>query len=98
MTTTQEDPRAQLAKMDAEVKAAREKADMLEKEHEAKRKELLTKLRKEDLEDVRNKCKLHGFTATELRGFLKTKGAGKKVAATKSAPRKTAGRGKKQQA
>lgn len=98
MATETQDPRALLAKMDEEVKAAKEKAEKLEKDNEAKRKEILSKLRKEDLEDVRNKCKMHGFTATELRGYLKTKGGGSKAAGTKSVAKKTTGRGKKQSA
>jgi hypothetical protein len=76
MATEQLDARTQLAKMEAEEKAARDKADQLVAENAKKRKELLEKLRAADLEDVKDKCKLHGFTASELRGVLKTRGGG----------------------
>jgi hypothetical protein len=91
MATETQNPREMLAKMEAEEKAAREKADKLAKENEEKKKALLAKLRDDDLEDVKNKCKLHGFTATDLRGALKTKGKGgvRKTAASKSTARKT---------
>jgi hypothetical protein len=94
MATEQVDARALLAKMEAEEQAAREKADKLEQENEKKRKELLAKLREEDLADVKAKCKLHGFTASDLRGVLKTKGGGKRTAAKKSTTRKTTARKK----
>ena len=42
-----------------------------------------------DLETVKKLCKQHGFTATNLRGFLATKGKGK-VAKKNVAPKKTA--------
>lgn len=94
MATDTQDPRELLAKMEAEEKAAREKADKLAEENDKKRKELLDKLREADLADVIAKCKLHGFTATDLRGALKTKGGGRKTAARKSTGRKTTGRGR----
>lgn len=78
------DPRQQLAKMEAEIEAARKKADELEAANKAKRDELLKQLRESDLADVIAKCKMHGFTATDLRGALKTKGA-----SAKSTPRKS---------
>lgn len=89
MTNEKQDPRELLAKMQAEEEEARLKAEKIAAENEVKRKELLAKLREEDLDDVREKCKLHGFTATDLRGFLKVKGGGKKTAARKTAARKT---------
>jgi hypothetical protein len=79
------DPRQQLAKMEAEIAAARKKAEELEATNTAKRDELLKQLRTDDLADVIAKCKMHGFTATDLRGALKTKGA----SATRT-PRKSA--------
>jgi hypothetical protein len=91
MATEQLDARQQLAKMEAEVKAAQDKAKKAEEDFEAKSKELKAKLRDDDLADVIAKCKLHGFTATDLRGALKTKGGGRKTAARKST-RKTTGR------
>jgi hypothetical protein len=93
MTDTQ-DPRAILAKMEAEEQAARDKAEKLAEENEKKRKELLAKLRDDDLKDVIDKCKMHGFTATDLRGALKTKGGGRKTVARKSTARKTSTRAK----
>jgi hypothetical protein len=44
-----------------------------------------------DLETVRKLCKQHGFTATNLRGYLATKGkvAKKTVATKKTAAKKT---------
>jgi hypothetical protein len=89
MATDNQDPRDLLAKMEAEEKAAREKAEKLAAENAKKKEELLAKLRADDLADVIAKCKLHGFTATDLRGALKTKGGGRKTAARKSTARKT---------
>ena len=94
MATDTQDPRELLAKMEAERNAAQEKARKAEEEFEAKSKALLEKLRDADLADVIAKCKLHGFTATDLRGALKTKGGGRKTAARKSTARKTTGRGR----
>jgi hypothetical protein len=91
MATEKLDPRAALAKMEAEETAARAAADKLAEENAAKRKELLESLREDDLKDVRKKCELHGFTATDLRGALKTKGA-KKATPRKSTARKTTAR------
>jgi len=86
--TDKEDPRATLARMEAEEKAAREKADTLATDNAKKREELLAQLRADDLADVIAKCKMHGFSATDLRGALKVKGA-RKATPRKSAPRKT---------
>lgn len=36
--------------------------------------EVKKKTRDADLETVKKLCKTHGFTATQLRGFLKVKG------------------------
>ena len=91
MATEKLDPRAALAKMEAEEKAVREAADKLTEENDKKRKELLNSLREADLADVLEKVKLHGFTATDLRGVLKTKGA-RKATPRKSAPRKSTAR------
>lgn len=73
-----------IAQMEAAEKAAREKADRIAEENAAKKEELLKQLRDADLEDVRSKCTLHGFTATDLRGALKVKGGGRKPATRKS--------------
>ncbi len=59
---------------------------------------LLKSSKKDDLALVRKLCKQHGFTATLLRGCLKTRGQGKesgdaaekKPAAKKPAAKKTA--------
>ncbi|MFM1906614.1 MAG: hypothetical protein RLZZ591_291 [Pseudomonadota bacterium] len=90
------DPRALLAKMDAEEKAVADAAAKLATDNEKKRKEILAKLRDSDLEDVKAKCKMHGFTASELRGALKVKGAAKKATPRKSPANKTTARAKKQ--
>lgn len=79
-----QDPRELLAKMEAEEQAARKKADELEQQNKERKEALLKKLREEDLADVIAKCKMHGFTATDLRGALKTKGV-----SAKSTPRKS---------
>ena len=88
MATEKLDPRAELAKMEAEETAAKAAAEKIATENDAKRKALLEGLRAADLEDVRAKCKMHGFSASDLRGVLKTRGA-KKATAT---PRKSTGR------
>jgi len=93
MATEQLDARQLLAKMEAEEQAAREKAEKLAIENAKKKEEILAKLRADDLADVIAKCKLHGFTATDLRGALKTKGA-KKSTPRKSNTRKSTGRGR----
>ena len=91
MATEKLDPRAALAKMQADETAANEAATKLAEANAAKRKELLESIREADLADVKDKCKLHGFSASDLRGMLKTRGA-KKATATprKSTARKTA--------
>jgi hypothetical protein len=88
MTTENQDPRALLAKMQAEEEAAAAKVAELAQTNESKRKALLEQLREADLKDVREKCQLHGFTATDLRSVLKTKGV-RKTAPRKSAARRT---------
>lgn len=90
MSPETHDPRALLAKMEAEELAAREKADALEKGNADKRREILEQLRADDLADVIAKCKMHGFSATDLRGALKVKGA-RRATPRKSAARKTTG-------
>ena len=56
------------------------------------KKKLLEASKADDLETVKKLCKLHGFTATQLRGCLATKGSKKKTAAgaAKPAAKKTA--------
>lgn len=95
MTNEIQDARAILAKMEAEEIAAREKAEKLAEENSKKRDELLKQLRDADLADVIAKCKMHGFTATDLRGALKTKGGGRKTTARKSTVRTKSTRGRK---
>ena len=94
MTTDTQDPRELLAKMEAERNAAQERAKRAEEEYEEKSKELKAKLREADLADVIAKCKLHGFTQSDLRGALKTRGAGRKATPRKSTARKSTGRGR----
>lgn len=77
-----------IAQMNAAEKAAREKADRIAEENAVKKEELLKQLREADLADVRAKCSLHGFNATDLRGALKVKGGGRKPAARKSPARR----------
>jgi len=76
MSTTQ-----RLSEIEAQEKAlADEKAKLLAASKDA------------DLEMVRKLCKQHGFTATNLRGSLATKGKKKATgdaASTKSTTRKT---------
>lgn len=68
---------------------AQEKALATEKER------LLEASKAADLEVVRALCKRHGFTATQLRGYLRSKGktkagsAARKPAAKKPAAKKT---------
>jgi hypothetical protein len=50
--------------------------------------QLLAASKDADLETVKKLCKQHGFTATQLRGCLATKGK-KKPAAKKPAVKKT---------
>jgi hypothetical protein len=95
MSNENVDVRALLAKMQADEDAANEKADKIKEENDKKRQELLKQLRDTDLADVIAKCKLHGFSATDLRGALKVKGAGRKPVARKSTARKTTTRGRK---
>lgn len=62
------------------------------------KKKLLDASKDADLELVKKLCKQHGFTATQLRGSLRSKGKGKaaadgtakKPAAKKPATKKTA--------
>jgi hypothetical protein len=89
MTTEMQDARALLEKMEAEETAARAKADTLATENAKKREELLAQLRAADLDDVIAKCKMHGFTATDLRTALKTKGSAQRNTPRKSTPRKS---------
>ena len=89
MATEKLDPRAVIAKMDADEKELADALAAIQNENEAKRKEMLEELRADDLADVKEKCKMHGFTASDLRGVLKAKGARKTVAA-KSTGRKPA--------
>jgi hypothetical protein len=100
MATEKLDPRAALAKMEAEETAANEAATKLVASNATKKKELLEMLRPTDLADVKEKCLLHGFSVTELRGVLKKRGAGSKSTATprKSTPRKTSSKNRATQA
>lgn len=91
MATEKLDPRAVLAKMEAEETAVREAADKLTQDNDKKRKELLNSLREADLADVLEKIKLHGFSATDLRTALKKKGV-RKATPRKSTARKTTAR------
>jgi len=84
-----EDPRKILAKMEVEHNAAQEKAKKAEEEYEKKSKELLSQLRTDDLADVIAKCQMHGFTLTDVKKGLKTKGAARKSTPRKSPARKT---------
>lgn len=83
MATTEVDARAALAKMEAEEKSAAETLAAMVKKNAEQRDALKKELRVADLKDVREKCEMHGFTATDLRGALKVKG--KKATPAKSA-------------
>ena len=83
MDKKQLDPRAQLAKLEAEERAARESLARLAEENAKKKRGLLEALRAEDLADVRAKCVLHGFTATDLKGAIKMRSRGRPPAAAK---------------
>ena len=72
-----QDIRSLLAKMEAEERSAREAAEQLVQDNAKKKADLLAKLRDEDLADVREKCRLHGFTATELKGYIKARARGR---------------------
>ena len=87
-TTPAPDAHEQLAKMDAAEAAAAKKLAELTEQNEVTRKVLREQLRVTDLADVLRKIEFHGFTATDLRSVLKTKGA-RKTAPRKSAVRKT---------
>jgi hypothetical protein len=91
MTEQPQDPNELLAKMEAEEKAAQLKAEQLIEQNKAKKEELLKKLRDDDLADVIAKCKRHGFTATDLRGALKTKGVSAKSTTRKSSSKSRSG-------
>lgn len=92
MTSEQLNPRELLAKLEAEEAAKREEFEKQAAANRAQRDELLKQMRQDDLDDVREKCRLHGFTQTDLRGFLKTKGGGKRASATKSVAKKSTAR------
>lgn len=63
--------------IDAEMKALADK-----------RKELLEAKKDSDLELVKKLCKQHGFTATQLRSSLKTKGKATKTTTARKTPAK----------
>lgn len=69
--------------IDAEMKALADK-----------RKELLEAKKDSDLELVKKLCKQHGFTATQLRSSLKTKGKTTKTTTAKKTPAKKAAKPK----
>jgi hypothetical protein len=69
--------------MEAEERAARESFEKIVEQNAKKKRELLEELRAEDLADVRAKCVLHGFTATDLKGALKLRGRGRPPAVKK---------------
>jgi hypothetical protein len=88
MATSNLDPREALAKMRAEEEAAAAALAKMQADNEGVRKKMLEELREADLQDVKEKCKLHNFSASDLRGALKAKGA-KRTVARKSTPRKS---------
>lgn len=65
MTNT--DAKAALAANEAKKKELEAALKAIEQE----RLDLLVKTKEQDLETVRNLCKDHGFTATDLKGYLK---------------------------
>jgi hypothetical protein len=73
-----------------------EQIDAEIKELQAQRDEALKASKDADLETVKRLCKQHGFTATQLRGCLKTRAKSKKeedaAAETKTATSKQTNR------
>ena len=59
-----------------------------EKQLADEKSKLLKASKKDDLELVKKLCKQHGFTATNLRGCLNTRGKGEAVE-KKTTPKKT---------
>ena len=72
--------------LDAEIKALL-----------AEREAALVASKEADLETVKRLCRQHGFTATQLRGHLKTKGKAKKAedGVADAAPKSSAKRGRR---
>ena len=72
--------------LDAEIRALQEQ-----------REAALVASKEADLATVKRLCKQHGFTATMLRGHLKTKGKAKKVedGGAETAPKSSAKRGRR---
>ena len=77
MSNSKNNVREILAQMEAEERAAQEAAERLIADNAKRKQELLEQLRVEDLADVREKCRLHGFTATELKGYIKARARGR---------------------
>jgi hypothetical protein len=67
MTMSNTDAKAALAANEAKKKELEAALKAIEQE----RLELLVKTKEQDLETVRNLCKDDGFTATDLKGYLK---------------------------
>ena len=61
-----------------------------EKAFAEEKKQLLKETKKSDLELVRKLCKQHGFTATNLRDCLVTRGKGEKETKTVKTKKTTA--------
>ena len=74
-----------------------EELDAAIKELQTQREAALAASKEADLETVKRLCKQHGFTATMLRGHLKTKGKAKKVedGGADAAPKSSAKRGRR---
>ena len=89
MTKIDQKSRELLAQIQEEEKAAREAMEKLVQENAVKKAALLAKLRAEDLEDVKEKCLMHGFSVAELKGVLKKR-------ANSGMPRKTTRKKKEQ--
>jgi hypothetical protein len=76
---------------DQQMSTAQNRLNEIEAQEKAlaeEKKKLLEANKEADLELVRQLCKRHGFTATQLRGSLR--GKGKKTAAKEGAARKPA--------
>ncbi len=61
----------------------------IEKQEQAlkeEKKKLLEASKADDLQTVKDLCKRHGFTATQLRGCLKTKGSKTKADSGEAKP------------
>ena len=85
--------RKKLKQKGNEMSNAKQRLNEIEAQEKAfaeEKKQLLKETKKSDLELVRKLCKQHGFTATNLRDCLVTRGKGEKETKTVKAKKTTA--------